>query len=186
MKQILLVNLFLIQLISCSTTKNEQIFIRQIDPTIYPKVKLIDTKTKESDLILSDEFWSHFTSNFESASVELFIVSRLPFPSLLSDTSYEFAMITNENKAKLTKYLPTNLNETESHNYVEEQAIRLPKNTPNFKVDTLHRKWNKAPASVEKEYLQFYNLISNTTKDYIILVKKPYLEKIITKLKYFG
>lgn len=146
----------------------------------------MDVRSQESDLILSDEFWSHFTSNFESASVELFKVSRLPFPSLLSDTSYDFAMITNVNRAKLIRYLPSNLSETESGNYVEEQTIRVPDDSLNFNVNTPRRKWNKASDVVEKEYLQFYKLISDTTKDYIILVKKTYLEKIITKLKYIG
>lgn len=171
----------IISLAGCTGKKNTGIFIRSIDASAKPGQ--VNVKPVSSDIFFSDDLWNYITTNYQSASIELFRISNLSYPGLVSDTAYSFAMITDSNRNNLVKYLPKDLSLAESSNYTEEMTMKLP-NAPDFVVDSLKRKWTKATPDVESEYLKFHGLVTSK-KDYIIIMRNSYRKHLLQNMAAF-
>lgn len=173
--------LLIVSLAGCADKKNTDIFVRPIDSAVKPGQ--VSAKPNSTDLFFSDDLWNHITSNFQSASIELFRISNLSFPNLVSDTAYSFAMINETNRSNLLKYLPKDLTLAESSNYTEEMTMKMP-NAPDAVNDSLKRKWTKAVPGVEAEYIKFHSLLTSK-KDYIIIMRNSYLKHLLQNIASF-
>lgn len=152
----------------------------------YDVVKL-DLDTLSKPIVFSDTFWKHFTSTFPSATITLFSRRADEYDNIiqLSDSAYSYGLISSRNRIFLRNHLPKNLSKEESESYWEGLGFFVLPDTPGSNTQhepevTLERHWSKASETVEKEYLQFFAMVTDD-REYAVVAKKKVIDSILGK-----
>jgi hypothetical protein len=172
---------------SCITDKKQDIFIVPFERG-YENIKL-NLDTVKNAIVFSDAFWKHFTTTFPSPTIVMFNRLNDPYDNVLelSDSSYTYGLISSRNQLFLRNHLPKNLSKEESESYWEGTGFFVIPDSATVRDDhepevALERHWSKAPEAVEKEYLNFFSLVTNFNQEYAIVAKKALVDSI--KRKY--
>lgn len=170
---------------SCATRQQKDIFVVPFERK--SDVVKVDLDTVKHPIVFSDAFWNHFTSTFPSASITLFSRRGDDYDNYieLSDSAYSYGLISSRHKIFFVNHLPKNLSKEESESYREGLGFFIIPDSPAAAINhepevTLERHWNKAPQEVEKEYLQFYSLITGDG-EYMVVAKKALIDSILKK-----
>ena len=166
--------------------KEKDIFIVPFERG-YQDIRL-NLDSANNEIVFSDAFWTHFTTNFPSATIALFNRRNDDYDNVikLSDSSYNYGLISERNKIFFLNHLPKNLSKEESKSYREGIGFfTVSDSTDNNDLDDpevpLESHWRKAPEEIEKEYLHFYSLINDNDKEYAIVAKKALIDSILKK-----
>ena len=168
--------LALISLFSCSSKPLQNIVAIKIDT----KDTTIDILTSKPDAVFTKKFLNYLIEKFPTASNVIFY----PYDStnsgiFLSDSTYEFGIISDRNKTYLINSLPKNLSKEERDNYFKQSGLFVYEDSADLaKRDSLFEertKWTKPPSSIEVEFLKFYPLIKSKNQ-YLIIAPKSYLD----------
>jgi hypothetical protein len=168
------------------TKRQEDIYIIPIDR--QSKTETINLDTIKNCVVFSEEFWDYFTGTFPYATIGLFYNGRTESGFQLSDTSYDYSLISYHNRLSIINRLPKDLSEKESNSYFKGGGFFV---VPNDSIhDNINQgqteaeettKWLKASEQVEKEYLQFYQLLKNMDNDYLIIAKTKLIDNLVPK-----
>jgi hypothetical protein len=153
----------------------------------YNDIKL-DLDTLDKHIVFSDAFWNHFTSTFPSATITLFSRQNDEYDNVinLSDSSYNYGLISSRNRIFFLNHLPKNLSKEESNSYREGIGFFVvPDSTNKNNLQepevTLERHWNEASKEVEQEYLRFFSFVSDHDREYAVIAKRTLIDSILRK-----
>src|SRR5215217_605194 len=104
---------------SCMTKTKKDIFVFPFQRG-YTDIRL-NLDTIDNQIVFSDAFWNHFTSTFPSATIALFNRQDDEYDNVikLSDSSYNYGLISGKNRIFFLNHLPKNLSKEESNSYRE-------------------------------------------------------------------
>jgi hypothetical protein len=170
------------------TKSKKEIFIVPFERS-YNDIKL-DVNTLDNQMVFSDAFWNHFTSTFPSATIALFKRQDDEYDNVikLSDSSYDYGLISSRNRIFFLNYLPKNLSKEEINSYrkgigffvVPDSTDANGQREPDI---TLERQWSKASKEVEQEYLHFFSFVNDFDNEYAVIAKRTFIDSILKRYK---
>ena len=168
------------------TKRKKDIFIVPFQ-RVYNDIRL-NLDTVVNQIVFSDAFWNHFSSTFPSATIALFNRQDDEYDNIikLSDSSYNYGLISSRNRIFFLNHLPKNLSKEESNSYWEGTGFFVvPDSTDADKTQDpevmVERHWNKASKEVEQEYLRFFSFVSDHDNEYAVIAKKSLIDSILKK-----
>lgn len=161
--------------------QSEDIFIVRIKGTFPNQIDIDSVKDK---IILSQEFWEHFTSTFPAATAFLFNQPRSGNSSVeLNDSSCVGIVVYFSNRLPIINHLPKDLSKEQSDSYFKSSGyFVIPKDslTSEAEVDNIDESdWKEASPQVQREYQLFRNMLDDFDNDFAVIVKKQVVENII-------
>lgn len=179
----------IITITGCFTKRQQNIFIIPVNK--LNNSSFINPETIRNPILFSDEFWNYFTKQFPSATIGLFYrPSDIEKDFQLTDTSYNWNLISFNNRLSIINRLPKDLSEKESNSYFKGGGFFvIPNDTNQVNLSNSQKpndeeiKWRKASKQTEQEYLQFYELLKNIDNDYLIIAKTKLLDNFLPTRK---